>query len=41
MGKGPMDSGKIKGGKGKPSTMRPKGGKGGKVKAPKPGYGSY
>jgi hypothetical protein len=26
---------------GKPSTMRPKGGKGGKVKAPKPGYGSY
>jgi hypothetical protein len=28
-------------GKGKPATMRPKGGKGGKVKAPKEGYGSY
>jgi hypothetical protein len=27
--------------KGKPSTQRPKGGKGGKIKAPKPGYGSY
>jgi hypothetical protein len=27
--------------KGKPSVMRPKGGKGGKVKAPKPGYGAY
>jgi hypothetical protein len=27
--------------KGKPSTQRPKGGKGGKVKAPKEGYGSY
>lgn len=27
--------------KGKPATMRPKGGKGGKVKAPKAGYGSY
>jgi len=41
MGKGPMDSG-IKAPKGgKPSSMRPKGGKGGKVKAPKPGYGSY
>jgi hypothetical protein len=25
----------------KPATMRPKGGKGGKVKAPKAGYGSY
>lgn len=25
----------------KPSTMRPKGAKGGKVKAPKAGYGSF
>lgn len=25
----------------KPATMRPKGGKGSKVKAPKAGYGSY
>lgn len=35
-----MKGGKSQG-KGKPSTMRPKGGKGGKIKAPKPGYGSY
>jgi len=41
MGKGPMDSGKIKGGKGKPSTMRPKGGGKKAPKAPKEGYGSY